>query len=179
MAVEFKCAICLEVDPDGRIYQCDEGHYLCANCYDGHVEYSNRHRIRPKCPTCRLKLVNGTPVRCLAAEQAIRAKKEAIRAEVRHAEAEADAVEVANAVAAADAPHRQRKRPMRPHIVWPLSSKPKKKNTPNRLRKKLMRRHMLWQRPHETTTSRRKPVCSLNFPASDLEKLLRRWMPSN
>ena len=103
MAVEFQCAICLEVDKDGWIYQCDAGHCLCASCYDGHVEHANRQRIRPKCPTCRLKLVNGTPVRCLAAEQAIRAKKEAIRAEVRHAEAEADAVEVANAVAAADA----------------------------------------------------------------------------
>ena len=44
-----------------------------------------------------------TPVRCLAAEQAIHAKKEAIRAEVLYAEAEADAMEVANAVAAADA----------------------------------------------------------------------------
>ena len=67
-----------------------------------------QQRVRPICPLCRIKLVDGEPVRCLAAEHAIAAKKQAIIAaeqatiaEVQQAEKETVMAEVA-AEAAAD-----------------------------------------------------------------------------
>ena len=103
--MEVQCPICLDVDMNGRILQCDEGHFFCKKCYDRHVATKERVGVRARCPECRIELL-PTPIRCLAAEKAIAAKKEqqaAVIAEVQQAEAEAVTNEVVAAAAAADA----------------------------------------------------------------------------
>lgn len=100
--MEFSCAICLDSDMDGQILQCRNGHYFCASCYAKHVAVQEEQRKRPTCPFCRV-ILHSEPVRCLAAEQAIAAKKRAVIADVEQAEKETVIAEVAAESAAADA----------------------------------------------------------------------------
>lgn len=55
----LECVICLEAPRKDPIYQCDNGHLLCANCYKRVV----------KCPLCKVELRN---IRALAVEKLLR-----------------------------------------------------------------------------------------------------------
>lgn len=101
--MEFQCPICLEEEMGGRILQCNKGHAYCYKCYTEHVARKDAQGTTPRCPQCRTTLKNGVPVYCLAVEQAIAARKQAVIDEVRQAEVDANVVEVAHALAAADA----------------------------------------------------------------------------
>lgn len=63
----WDCSICLST-PEGHVHQCLNGHFFCAGCLAG----------LPRCPECRADLPS-TPIRCLAAEQAINALPAACR----------------------------------------------------------------------------------------------------
>ena len=60
MAEVFKCPVCLTLPPCD-IYQCNEGHLICMDCY-------NKLRSPNLCPTCRAAMP-GVPIRNRAAEQ--------------------------------------------------------------------------------------------------------------
>jgi acyl-CoA reductase-like NAD-dependent aldehyde dehydrogenase len=101
----FECPVCKEVDKDGRILQCDNGHCLCEDCYMSYVQHQKDAGRTPRCSICRLELL-PTPIRNLALEQLIAAQKQATIAEVQQAAAAADAAaaaEEAQEVAAAAA----------------------------------------------------------------------------
>ena len=70
-SMELQCPICLEADMDGRWYQCDNGHYFCRVCYNRHVDAKWRARTEPRCPECRIRLPDGEPIYCLAAQKLI------------------------------------------------------------------------------------------------------------
>lgn len=63
----WDCSICLST-PEGHVHQCINGHFFCAGCLGG----------LPRCPECRADQPT-TPIRCLAAEQAIKALPAACR----------------------------------------------------------------------------------------------------
>ena len=66
----LECTVCFEVPKvDTRIFQCNNGHIFCLNCYTKLT----------LCPTCRKRLVSALdnkhengPIRCLAVENIIR-----------------------------------------------------------------------------------------------------------
>ena len=58
----FKCPVCLTL-PACDIYQCNEGHIICMDCYN---KLKTRSPIL--CPTCRTTMP-GVPIRNRVAEQ--------------------------------------------------------------------------------------------------------------
>ena len=58
----YQCPVCLNL-PICNIYQCSEGHLVCADCY-------NKMPAPTKCPTCKNRL-SVPPTRCRTAEQVI------------------------------------------------------------------------------------------------------------
>ena len=61
----YQCPVCLRL-PTCNIYQCREGHLVCADCYKK-LPLTSR---QPVCPTCRATLPR-LKIRCRAAEQVI------------------------------------------------------------------------------------------------------------
>ena len=59
----IECVVCLEVPNDPPIYQCENGHILCEECYE---------ECLPSCPTCRIHLeASGSRIRSRIAEKAL------------------------------------------------------------------------------------------------------------
>ena len=65
----YQCPVCLRL-PTCNIYQCREGHLVCADCYKKLPPTSRQ----PMCPTCRAKMPR-LKIRCRAAEQVTGPKK--------------------------------------------------------------------------------------------------------
>ena len=58
---KYQCPVCWEVPP-GNIFQCQEGHFYCEDCFNGITN--------DKCPICRVDLI--LPIRNRALEDVIR-----------------------------------------------------------------------------------------------------------
>ena len=76
--MDLSCPVCYAEDKDGRWYQCDQGHPVCAACYWDDVDHPRHDGRRPTCVLCRDVLKRGAPVLCLERMQAIAAKKAAV-----------------------------------------------------------------------------------------------------
>ncbi|KAG8330678.1 hypothetical protein J6590_057255 [Homalodisca vitripennis] len=64
------CAVCLDL-PKAAIYQCTNGHLMCAGCFT-HVLADARLRDElATCPNCRIEISKSTASRNLAVEKAV------------------------------------------------------------------------------------------------------------
>ncbi|XP_065337314.1 zinc finger TRAF-type-containing protein 1 homolog [Cloeon dipterum] len=64
------CAVCLDL-PRSAVYQCSNGHLLCAGCFT-HVLADARLRDEvATCPSCRVELSRASACRNLAVEKAV------------------------------------------------------------------------------------------------------------
>ncbi|KAJ3648257.1 hypothetical protein Zmor_020073 [Zophobas morio] len=64
------CAVCLDL-PKAAVYQCSNGHLMCAGCFT-HVLADARLRDETStCPTCRVEISKTTATRNLAVENAV------------------------------------------------------------------------------------------------------------
>ncbi|XP_059487705.1 zinc finger TRAF-type-containing protein 1 homolog isoform X2 [Neocloeon triangulifer] len=64
------CAVCLDL-PRSAVYQCSNGHLLCAGCFT-HVLADARLRDEvASCPSCRVELSRASACRNLAVEKAV------------------------------------------------------------------------------------------------------------
>ena len=79
--MDLSCPVCYAEDKDGKWYQCDQGHPVCAECYWDDVDHPRHGGRRPACVLCRDVLKRGSPVMCLERMQAIAAKKAAVATE--------------------------------------------------------------------------------------------------
>jgi len=79
--MDLSCPVCYAEDKDGKWYQCDQGHPVCAECYWDDVDHPRHDGRRPTCVLCRDVLKRGPPVKCLERMQAIAAKKAAAATE--------------------------------------------------------------------------------------------------
>ena len=53
MEYQVQCNICLDEDKDGMWFQCDNGHYMCKDCYNTHYNFQQAQFVRrPRCPEC-------------------------------------------------------------------------------------------------------------------------------
>ncbi|CAL7938857.1 zinc finger TRAF-type-containing protein 1 homolog [Xylocopa sonorina] len=64
------CAVCLDL-PKAAVYQCTNGHLMCAGCFT-HVLADARLRDEmATCPNCRIEISRTSPSRNLAVEKAV------------------------------------------------------------------------------------------------------------
>ncbi|KAK5648450.1 hypothetical protein RI129_003342 [Pyrocoelia pectoralis] len=66
----FCCAVCLDL-PKAAVYQCSNGHLMCAGCFT-HVLADARLRDEmATCPNCRVEISKASATRNLAVENAV------------------------------------------------------------------------------------------------------------
>ncbi|CAG0898818.1 unnamed protein product [Cyprideis torosa] len=66
----LRCTVCLDL-PKTSVYQCTNGHLMCAACFT-HILADGRLRdSTPACPSCRVEISKSTSTRNLAVEKAV------------------------------------------------------------------------------------------------------------
>lgn len=66
----LSCAVCLDL-PHAAIYQCSNGHLMCAPCFTHLLADARLRDDTPTCPNCRIEISKSTASRNLAVEKAI------------------------------------------------------------------------------------------------------------
>ncbi|XP_063905354.1 zinc finger TRAF-type-containing protein 1 homolog [Zophobas morio] len=64
------CAVCLDL-PKAAVYQCSNGHLMCAGCFTHLLADARSRDDTPTCPTCRVEICKTTATRNLAVENAV------------------------------------------------------------------------------------------------------------
>ncbi|XP_022200961.2 cysteine and histidine-rich protein 1 homolog [Nilaparvata lugens] len=65
------CAVCLDL-PKAAIYQCTNGHLMCAGCFTHVLADARLRDEQATCPNCRIEISKSSASRNLAVEKAVR-----------------------------------------------------------------------------------------------------------
>ncbi|XP_063905358.1 zinc finger TRAF-type-containing protein 1-A-like isoform X2 [Zophobas morio] len=64
------CTVCLDL-PKAAVYQCSNGHLMCAGCFTHLLADASFRDETSTCPTCRIEICKSTAIRNLAVENAV------------------------------------------------------------------------------------------------------------
>ncbi|KAK9720309.1 TRAF-type zinc finger [Popillia japonica] len=64
------CAVCLDL-PRAAVYQCENGHLMCAGCFNHLIADARLRDEAATCPSCRVEITKASAIRNLAVENAV------------------------------------------------------------------------------------------------------------